>query len=99
MHLVAMPLKKVMSRLPLLLPALVFWLLAPVGAVLGSDAALQKALQDAGCITPGSIKKLWSQDELVAYEVNCSGTSHRIVMVTCDPNTCRVTEPRQDQDD
>ena len=94
-----MPMNKVTSRLPLLVLGLTFWLLPPADAVLGSDAALQKALQDAGCITPGSIKKLWSQDELVAYEVNCSGTSHRIVTVTCDSNTCRVTEPRQDQDD
>lgn len=85
-----------MPRFVLVALSLTFWLLALVGAAFAGDADLQRSLQQAGCIAPDGIKRLWGQGELVAYEVNCSGTSHRIVTVTCGPKTCRVNVLRPD---
>ena len=70
-----------------------------LGAAQATDAELQAALQRAACGSP-KIKQLFQRGDLVAYEANCFGSSHRVVTVTCTRSICHVDEPaREDERD
>jgi hypothetical protein len=84
-----------MSKCHRLMASIALGLLMPIGSAFSADALLQSALQQAECITPTSIKRLWSKDGLTAYEANCSGTSHRIIAIICSLKSCYVREPQQ----
>ncbi len=68
-----------------------------VGPVQASDAELQAALQRADCGSP-TIKQLFQRGDIIAYEANCFGSSHRVVTVTCTKTICHVDEPAQDEE-
>ena len=69
------------------------------GAAQATDAELQAALQRASCGSP-RIKQLFKRGDLIAYEANCFGSSHRVVTVTCTKTVCHVDEPaREDERD
>lgn len=62
------------------------------GEARASDAPLQHALKDAGCVLP-AIRQVWQRGELTAFEANCGATSHRVLTVICDKRACRVDDP------
>lgn len=62
------------------------------GAARASDAPLQHALKEAGCISP-ALKQVWQRGDVTAFEANCAATSHRVLTVVCDKRICRVDDP------
>ena len=66
--------------------------LVPFAQAQATDAELQAALKGARCGSP-TIKQIFQQRDLFAYEANCFGSSHRVLTVTCVKNICDVDEP------
>ena len=61
-------------------------------AARASDAPLQHALKEAGCISP-VLKQVWQRGDLTAFKANCAATSHRVLIVICDKRACNVGSP------
>lgn len=61
--------------------------IAVSSAALASDADLQRALLDSGCVAP-QIETVLQQRDLVAYRANCLGTSHKIITIVCSKGRC-----------
>lgn len=83
-----------MKIVPLLLVAFGAAVLAPLlmgDGARASDAPLQHTLRAAGCLAP-SLKQVGQHGDRIVYEANCSGTSHRVLTVTCDGRRCRIDE-------
>lgn len=66
-------------------PALV--LLGGLSAAFASDGDLQRVLLEHACVRP-RIETVLKQASLVAYRVNCLGTSHKVIDVTCVDRRC-----------
>jgi hypothetical protein len=66
-------------------PALV--LLGGLSAASASDGDLQRVLLEHACVKP-RIETVLKQAPLVAYRVNCLGTSHKVIDVTCVDHRC-----------
>lgn len=69
-------------------PALV--LLGGLSAAFASDGDLQRILLERGCVKP-RIETVLRQGTLVAYRVNCLGTSHRVIEIVCTDHRCSAT--------
>jgi hypothetical protein len=65
-----------------------------LSAALASDADLQRTLLEHACVKP-KVETVLKQDSLVAYRVNCIGTSHKILDVVCDGHRCSVNQRRE----
>lgn len=65
-------------------------------AARASDADLQKALLDSGCVAP-RIETLLQQDGLIAYRANCLGTSHKIITIVCSKGRCSLSPSSGDR--
>lgn len=61
--------------------------IAASAAAQASDADLQRALLDSGCVAP-QIETVLQQRDLVAYRANCLGTSHKIITIVCTKGRC-----------
>ena len=72
-------------------------LLGSIGPVQASDSGLQRALLGAKCGSP-RVERLLQRGDVVLYEVNCFGTSHRILTVTCLREACSVERLRPNED-
>jgi hypothetical protein len=55
-----------------------------------SDAPLQRALSQAAC-SGARLERLVDEGKTTIYRANCSGSSHRRLVVTCMEDTCRTT--------
>lgn len=75
-------------------PALLF--LGGLSAALASDGDLQRILLEHACVNP-QVEIVLKQASLVAYRVNCLGTSHKILDVVCDGHRCSASQRRTEQ--
>ena len=75
-------------------PALLF--LGGLSAALASDGDLQRILLEHACVKP-QVEIVLKQASLVAYRVNCLGTSHKILDVVCDGHRCSASQRRTEQ--
>ena len=75
-------------------PALV--LFGSLSAALASDGDLQRILLEHACVRP-KVETVLKQASLVAYRVNCLGTSHKILDVVCDGHRCSASKRRTEQ--
>lgn len=65
---------------------------ATIPAALASDAELQRALLDSGCLEP-RIETLLQRRDLVAYRANCLGSSDKTVVIVCSKGRCSPERP------
>lgn len=72
-------------------PALV--LLGGLSAAFASDGDLQRVLLEHACVKP-KVETVLRQASLMAYRVNCLGTSHKILDVVCDGHRCTASQRR-----
>lgn len=83
--------------MPGMLPRLV--LLASAAGVIvpaaASDAPLRRALSQAAC-AGARLERLSEQGPTSVYRANCTGTSHRRLIIVCMKESCRVA-PEQGQ--
>lgn len=76
-------------------PALI--ILGGLSAALASDGDLQRVLLEHACVKP-QIETVLKQASVVAYRVNCQGSSHKVIDVTCVDHRCvgsRRYEPQR----
>lgn len=66
-------------------PALI--ILGGLSAAIASDGDLQRVLLEHACVKP-QIETVLRQASLVAYRVNCLGTSHKVIDVICVDHRC-----------
>uniref|UniRef100_A0A9E8CJB8 Secreted protein n=1 Tax=Bosea sp. NBC_00436 TaxID=2969620 RepID=A0A9E8CJB8_9HYPH len=80
-----------------LVAAILAGTIAASSAAQASDADLQRALLDRGCVAP-LIETVLQQRDLVAYRANCLGTSHKIITVVCSKGRCSPSPSNGDRD-
>jgi hypothetical protein len=59
-----------------------------------SDAPLQRALSQAAC-SSARLERLADEGMTTIYRANCTGSSHRRLMVACLKGTCRTMPERE----
>jgi len=82
---------------PRLAAATLAGLIAASSAARASDADLQRALLDSGCVAP-RIETVLQQRDLVAYRANCLGTSHKIITIVCSKGRCSPSSSISNRD-
>ena len=65
-------------------------LLGSLSAASASDGDLQRILLEHACVKP-KVETVLKQVSLVAYRVNCLGSSHKILDIVCDGRRCSAT--------
>lgn len=65
--------------------------IAPAAA---SDAPLQRALSQAACVG-ARLERLSEQGATSVYRADCTGSSHRRIIVVCTKDVCRVAPERE----
>ncbi len=64
------------------------------GPAAASDASLQRALSQAAC-AGARLERLADQGPTMNYRANCTGSSHRRIIVACAKDACRITPERE----
>lgn len=69
-----------------------------VGPAAASDASLQRALSQAAC-AGARLERLAEQGPTTIYRANCTGSSHRRIIVACTKDACRITPEREQSEE
>jgi hypothetical protein len=93
-----------MTRAYLTVAALALTLLAQglfggqpgTGEARASDAALQHALREAGCVSP-EVKQIWQRGHITAFHADCS--ADRVLTVICKQQVCHIGDPEPEEDE
>ena len=62
------------------------------------DAPLQRALSQAAC-AGSRLERLSDEGSTSIYRANCTGSSHRVLIVVCTRETCRAALEREQIDE